>query len=767
MTDGTNQAGEGILDGVRVLDLSTGIAGPVATMLLAEVGADVVKVEPSLRDPGRDHPGYRTWNRSKRSVALDISAEEGRRQLEQLLGAADVLVHEMGPAAAAAAGLDDDALAARHPRLIVSSVLSWPANHPDADRPVDETLAMARLGVFDEQLPWMRSGPTFLRFPIGSWGAVYTAATGIIARLIHRRRTGIAGPAHTSLVQGAMVPIGMHWSRAERPSAALAAGFPKEGRGSQATIYECRDGGWIHVMGNPLQVPRIADFVAGYEGEGPVPFALRHPGIDWVNPATALVANFRTAPRSVWLEELWTNDVPVQPCEPFGAVFDDEQARTNGYVIDIDDPEEGSITVGGMPLTVTPPQTIKGPAPAQGAHTAEVLAEWTAADAAEPEAPSTGERSALRYPLEGVKVLDLGNYLAGPYAAQMLADLGADVVKLESTTGDPMRAAAWPFAGCQRGKRGLALDLKSPEARPALEAALAWADVVHHNLRMPAARRLGLDYDSVRLVNPDVVFCHASSYGPLGARADWPGYDQLFQAQCGWEVEGAGEGNPPMWLRFGFMDHQCAMSSAVATLLALYYRDRTGKGQAVAGSLLGAGALTASETFRRRDGTLAPHARLDALQIGVSEGRRIVEVMDGWLAVAADRPDQINALRDVNLRGQGLDDALGELAAAGVPAEEVRLEQRYPFFDDPANQAAGLVAAYDHAEWGKLEQPGGLWWFANLNVRLELAPPALGEHTVEVLGDMGLDRGTIDALIAGRIAVQHGHSPQDTPPTGT
>ncbi len=143
-------------------------------------------------------------------------------------------------------------------------------------------------------------------------------------------------------------------------------------------------------------------------------------------------------------------------------------------------------------------------------------------------------------------------------------------------------------------------------ARPALEALVEWADVVHHNLRMPAARRLGIDYETVRSIDPQVVYCHTSSYGPEGPRADWPGYDQLFQASAGWEVLGGGEGNPPMWFRFGFMDHLCAMGSTVATLLAVYHRDRTGHGQRVTGSLLGAGVLTNGETLprcRRSGGT--------------------------------------------------------------------------------------------------------------------------------------------------------------------
>ncbi len=119
----------------------------------------------------------------------------------------------------------------------------------------------------------------------------------------------------------------------------------------------------------------------------------------------------------------------------------------------------------------------------------------------------------------------------------------------------------------------------------------------------PRRAASGIDEDSVRAVNRDIIYCHTSSYGPQGPRADWPGYDQLFQSSCGWEVAGAGEGNPPMWHRFGFMDHLCAMGSVIATLLALYHRDRTGQTQFAAGSLLGGGVLTNSETYldRRRE----------------------------------------------------------------------------------------------------------------------------------------------------------------------
>jgi crotonobetainyl-CoA:carnitine CoA-transferase CaiB-like acyl-CoA transferase len=730
-----------LLAGVQVLDLTTGIGGPVATLLLAEAGADVVRVEPR-DDADRHRPGFATWNRSKRSIVA--GGGDGSGVPDELLAVADVVVHELGPAAAREAGLDDASLAARHPRLVVCSVLGWPANHPDADRPVDELLTMARLGVLDEQFAMRgREGPVYVRFPLGSWGAAYLAAIGILARLRVRDRTGRGGGVHTSLVQGALAPLGMLWSRVERPTGGFAAGgLPKTERGSQATVFACGDGGWIHLMGNPAQSPFVAERLAAGD---------RLPDL------------LLTRARDEWLAELWAHDVPVQPALDFGAVLDDEQARANGYVVEVDDPELGRVTTPGNPLTMSPPCRVRGPAPARGADGDGVAlaAEWQGRREVAPPSPSSpGDEP--RQPLEGVRVLDFGAFLAGPYGPMLLADLGAEVVKVESTAGDGMRPVEWAFAGCQRGKRSVALDLKSPAARPALEALVRWADVVHLNLRMPAARRLGLAADDILALNPRAVYCHTSSYGPTGPRADWPGFDQLFQALCGWEVLGAGEGNPPMWHRFGFMDHQCALASVVAVLAALRRRDATGEGQVVAASLLGAGVLTTGEAVRRADGTLNPVATLDADQTGVAPLRRIVACRDGWVAVAGDEGDDGNAEPPVELPPGAevldttVDELLAALATAGVPAERVREQQRDPFLDDAANRAAGLVAHLPHADWGALEQLGALWWFGDVDglaLRIDRAPPRLGEHTAAVLAEVGVADDEVRRLVDDGTAV--------------
>ncbi len=750
-----SQAGsDGILSHIRILDLSRGLAGPLATRLLAEAGADVIKLEPPGGDPLRSQAAFASWNRSKRSIMVDLRAAEDRVLLEHLLAGADVLVHSLRPADARDLSLDDATLAARFPALIVCSISGYPIDHPDAERCGQDILVQARLGLMDEQ-QGHRAGPIFLRFPLPSWGAMYLAVAGILARLLIRERDSQAGPVHTSLLQGALVTLTMHWARAEHPGAAFRFGLPK---GMLPSLFECSDGRWLHVMAPPQDVPLMAQTVAQLseeeirrtrEARGGRPVYFGDDG--------RLEAALRRRPSREWLDAFWAADIPVLPAQALGEILKDDQARVNEYVVELEDPDWGRTLQAGMPMHFSPPPCIRGPAPRLDEHRAALLREPV-----RPTPPLKAAGAAPAHPpLAGIKVLDLGNFLAGPFAAMLLADLGADVIKLEAVEGDKMRGVERVFAGCQRGKRSIALDLKNAAARPVVEALVRWADVIHHNLRYPAARKLGVDYETLRPLNPRIVYCHTSAYGPKGPRADWPGYDQLFQAYSGWEVEGGGGGNPPMWHRMGMMDHQNALASVAATLLALLHRQRTGEGQFVSASILGASTLTASETLVQLDrgGALAPYTRLDARQMGLAPGYRIYPVDDGWIAVAALAPEQMQALLRVAgaarveelesaLRTRATQPLIAQLEAHDVPVEAVRFDQAASFLDDRANRATKLAVTYPHLEWGALEQIGALWSFADRPLKLDRAPPALGQHSREILRELGFDESAVTALEA-------------------
>ncbi|MBA1204315.1 CoA transferase [Pseudomonas capeferrum] len=735
-----------ILEGIRVISLCSGIAGSAAGLHLGQAGAEVIMIEPP-RNPGRDQQAlFAVLNRGKRSVILDLETPTARVQLQHLLASADVLLHDFTPAVAARLGLVDAVLLATFPKLVVSAIGGWPQGHALADAMPRETLILARLGLLDEQ-PGHRPGPVFVRMPYANWLASWLCAIGVMARLLARNRDGCGGIAHTSLAQAALVPMTMHWSRAKAPTPEFAKGLDKH---IPIPLHQCADGRWVHVHYSPDKAPWMA---AGLAELGDAEVAR----LNALWPPSHVAPNFgankaimATRPAQAWIEHFWLHDVAAQIAAPFGEVYFDEQARLNGYVVEVEDAQLGKILQPGPAWQVQPPAKIGAAAPHAGEGNAQLLRAACAGMAQQP-----ASNLAPVAPLQGVKVLDLGAYLAGPFACMLLADLGAEVIKVEAPKGDAMRRLERTFSGTQRGKLGVALQLGVEQTQPAVEALVRWADVVHHNMRLPAARKLKVDYEHLKALNPRLVYCHVSAYGPAGPRADWPGFDQLMQASCGWEMEQGGEDQAPMWLRFGVGDFFAGMSSLYALLLGLYQRNRSGEGQAVNASLLGATLLTISEAVAKQDGSITPIEHLDAQQTGLGDTHRLYRCNDAWVAVAALQADEADRFRQLvgpqphawfaDLARQV---ALERLRAAQVPAEAVMQAQMEPFLDSPEHSAAGLHAHYSHAVYGDMQQIGAFWDFGNLPLSLQRPPPALGQHTRQVLEALGIASHDLERLAA-------------------
>jgi crotonobetainyl-CoA:carnitine CoA-transferase CaiB-like acyl-CoA transferase len=713
-----------ILDGLRVIDCASGLSGSVAALLLAEAGADVIKVEPRQGDPRRGSPAFAIWNRSKQSIALDLPAD--RAEFEILLRGADVLIHD---------SMEPPTNPASHPHLICCRISALPDGLAEGQLPAEDMLVMAAMGILSEQPATNRKGPANLCFPLGSWCAAWLASIGITARLLAVRRGQQAGPVETSLFQGMMVSLMMLWRDATQPTASLDGRIDKK---ILPSLFECSDGVWLHIMKNADDTPLMKGLLEAMGLE-----CVRAANAEWpahfrYNNWGANVLAFRSRPSGEWLADLWAADIPVQPALTMGELYADAQAVANNYVIEIEDPQFGKVRQPGFPVSIDPPGQVKGPAPKLDQDRATIAASPRIRAA---QSPPKASRAPL---LAGIKVVDFGQYLAGPLATMMLADLGAEVIKVEGLDGDPMRSNESAFMGCQRGKRSLALDIRNPAAVPVIERLVQGANVVHHNLRLPTARKFGLGYEALKAIRSDIVFGHVSAYGPKGERCYWPGYDQLFQASTGWELANAGEGNRPAWLRFGMMDHLCAMSLAFGILLGLLKREATGEGSEVASSLLGASMLTLSEVMMREDGSLiGTSPGLDAEQLGKSPGNRIAQCSDGWIALVGRDED---APTTDDLAQMTCAQALAQLQARGFAAVPLRENAGRDFLFAEDKNAAGLVARYPHPVYGELRHPGAFWNLPGSSLRLDRAPPALGQHSYEVLTELGFGLAEVQRL---------------------
>jgi crotonobetainyl-CoA:carnitine CoA-transferase CaiB-like acyl-CoA transferase len=489
-----------------------------------------------------------------------------------------------------------------------------------------------------------------------------------------------------------------------------------------------------------------------------------------------------------WIAAGAIGGVPLQPVRSPESALQDPVLLAEGSVAEVDDPEVGPIRQVGITYRLeTSPGHIAGPAPAPGQHTAEVVAEAAAAGAAHPPPGANRARTGgtLTSPLDGVVVLDLGVAVAGPFGAQVLADLGADVVKVNSLWDNYWHENHISFS-CSRGKRSIAVDLKNPRGMAILHRLVQRADVVHHNMRYDAAERLGVDYESLRALNPALIYCHTRGFERSGPRAKLPGNDQMGAALAGieWEDGACDAGGRPLWSLTSLGDTGNGFLSALAVIQALLHRSRTGEGQMVDTSIVNACLLNTSYAYVTADGQGAPRPRLDADQLGLGALYRLYETAAGWLCLAVVTEDHwaalVDALDDADLARNPRfatatarvdnDEALAErlasnfashsaetwfklLDAAGVPCEISSSTFAVDVWDDPELRDRGWIASYHQPKVGQMEQFGLLIDFSDTPGRVERPPLVVGEYTREILAELDIDEDEVEALIAEGIVV--------------
>jgi crotonobetainyl-CoA:carnitine CoA-transferase CaiB-like acyl-CoA transferase len=365
----------GALDGIRVLDLSWGIAGPLGVLMLAEQGADVVKVEPPGGDPFRSYTGYKVWTRSRRSVTVDLKSEAGREAFLKLVETADVVVESFRPGVMDRLGVGYDACAAANRRVVYCSVPGYPPGHRLADRPGYDALVQASSGQQWEQPGW-RIGPIFLAMPMPSMGAIFLVPTGVLSALIARETTGRGQHVSTSLLQGAWLYTTQIWQDIEKAPATIknmmAKTYPPGVH--QQMIFECADREYVHVsVMSGLTPLKTLDEVVGIE---PIP----DEELDGLLPMEKAERRgvrqreaFKLRNRDELVAELIANnhaaEAVITPEEQFGH----PQLIANHMVATVDDPDLGPTTQIGVPIHLLgTPGAIAGPQPGVGEHNDEV-----------------------------------------------------------------------------------------------------------------------------------------------------------------------------------------------------------------------------------------------------------------------------------------------------------------------------------------------------------------------------------------------------------
>ncbi|MGH7895496.1 MAG: CoA transferase, partial [Candidatus Binatia bacterium] len=605
---------------------------------------------------------------------------------------------------------------------IACRVRAWGGRGPRATLPPDEALVQAATGV--QSLQWSWSGqPVWLATPVVAYMTGMLAALGVAAVHFARLRGAPGQRVDVSGLQGALaLNSGTYVTGPAHQSALLVGGDPR-GVYPSYSLYPTADGWlflgaltqpfWVKLLtflertdllvderlqGNPLTfgAPELRAFVRGQ-----------------------LEPTFARRATADWVRVLREADIPCGAVQSRAQYLGDPEVRAAGLVADPwEPPPAARITVG-------PPATLR---------------------------PATSWRACLA----GVRVLDLTSFIAGPVCPMLLADLGADVVKIESTDGDPFRMTAYGFHGWNRGKRSLVLDLKRPQGRDTLLDLARTADVVVENFRGGVMDRLGLGRDRLEAVNPGLVL--VSVTGAEGPLAPLPGFDPIFQARSGF-MTAQGGSDEPVFHTIAYNDYSAGALGAFATVSALVARERTQRGQRVEASLMRTALV--DQAAHMTDGSGGGRD-----YVGPSAARRIYRCADDWLCVATNTEAQARAFG--SLGGVGLSagapaagpeasrlasrlselpraEVLGRLEDLGVPAAPCLT---FPaMVDDEHLRANGMFVTQDDPVLGPVTLGGPLIDLSHTPIAYRRLGPGLGAHSREVLAEIGYDEARIEALV--------------------
>ena len=839
------------LEGIRVVEWGEMVSAPFCARLLAELGADVVKVEPPDGDPARrrgpypdgvSHPErsglFLFVNQGKRGVTLDTDTDAGIDQLHRLLETADVFVENRPCTGPEAAGISAEQLAQRHPQLITVSLSPYGRagdyrEYAGYDLQVNALSGMSFGTGHAHREPLTTPGQQAAY--LAGVGGAYAAIVALLAResgvgdgnapggqYIDVADSGVIATLLTGYHLPTFIYRGIAGSRSgNRMRLGL---FPN-------CVLPCRDGyvcidapqleqyqRFLNLLGNPdwMDNPRYRDRRAMSD---------RYP-----EEAESLIAPwFMEHSKDEILQLCLENRIPCAPVLTMDEALASPHLEEREWFREVEHPQAGRHIYPGAPVRLHgSPARIIRPAPLLGQHNAEVLddndaevanglavrrpARPAAAGRGDAAAPASKSKTTSAPPaLHNVRVVDLGTAWAGPMAGHLLADMGAEVIKVESRArmdgmrlGRPMipptddgedlaggDRGRWPelqpvFHGLNRNKLSVTLNLRTDEGKAILRRLASISDVALSNFSPGVLERLGMDYDSLRQVKPDIIVAAMPAFGDSGPLRDMVAYAPIIQAMSGMMslVGYPPEDGEPLVgeLQAAWSDTVAALCAALGVVAALRHRNRTGCGQYVeAAHLEGTAALLGVPMLQYQmtgeipappgndDADFAPHNNYPCAG------------EDAWVSIAVRTDDEWRALAGViaeGLAGDGrfsdmgcrwrnrraLDEIIAGWTRGMTPQQATELLQGVGVaampvmniadqFADPHLNARETYVEIDHPHVGAELVYGVPWRFSGTPGGVRTPAPLLGQHNGYALSELlGIDGGRVAQLTADEVA---------------
>ncbi|NLP60081.1 CoA transferase [Paraburkholderia sacchari] len=712
--------------GVKVIDFGQYIAGPAVAMILADLGATVIHVDPP-NGPLWDSPANAVLNRNKYCLRLDLKTGKGLEEAQDLIRRADIVIENFRPGVMENLGLDFAKLREERPQLITLSMPGFASNDQlRREWRAFEPIIASASGVFTDMgqnRVLMGVNPSFSPLPLASAYGTMLGVSSVALALQARQHTGVGDEIEVPLASAVMEGLSYNSIHIENYPERYKTLREKEIERRRSNhlpmdltyealqeyldpfyrTYECADGRkfyavcpshrsharrCLQAMGLYEEMlaaglPRVDDpYLPISEWEGDASLGVYPLPEHWAKRISARMAEvFRTKTAAEWEKIFGEGGFPGAAHRTTQEWLHDEHANAAGLVVNVDDIEYGAMKQPGPIAWLEDcAESMLSPVsrrPVTFQDAVNILNEQQS-----DELPPQSEQRSKGW-LDGVRILDLTNVIAGPHSTSFLGRFGADVIKLDPVVPnyDPWNTVVFGMSSA-RGKRSVLVDLSHPDGREVFNRLARSVDVIVMNAPDRQLAPLGLDEASLRSINPGVIFCQLDCFGGprRGPRTDYLGYDDLVQACTGIMVRfGGGMQTPEEHAHVGTIDVMCGFAAALGVAAALYRKAKTGEVGRARTSLSALGNLVQipfSHDFENRPPFDEPSGREVS---GTGPMSRFFRAADNWIYVDTseselDKLDRVEGLSGIAISKDSAAFLTSALDTASAETWQTRLQ---------------------------------------------------------------------------------------------